>query len=679
MHQKVMLKHTIIFIFISLLISSCDVNRPDGLVSTTENDSIPYFISKAKRTEGENQKQALINAHEIALGFSNDSIKNSKLSEIAYLSLILNRRQIFKTINDDFFNLSSILKDTLKVGEAHWNYGSYYEKIGILDSSYYHYFKGFKSFESVNNKFYTGKMLYNLAYIETKYKDYLSAETKLFKAIKNYEVVNKPYSIFKCYYLLAEIYSDIEDYENFNKYLDEAKKYLSDFKKIQPKISKYNFISLKNFSGTVKFDRQKYQEAISYFREALREPDLEQNQPQLYNLIRLNLAKTRLAQSDTSGIKRELQKFFKFRNNLKDQDGIIQVYYEMSNYEALAGDTLKAIDFSQKAKNIANQFNFKKQVLQSLLKLAKYDIANASIHYEEYLDLKDAIEMDQRKFRNKFAAIQYETNTYIDKAEQLSNKNLILMGLMIIFMILTVLTYSIITQKSKTKTLLLEKEQQMANEKIYQLMLTEQKNLEQARIKERNRISEELHDGILGKIFGTRMKLGFLDFSNEVDSKEKFNLYIDDLQTIENDIRKVSHDLKNNHLGKSNFIHLVENLIKEKSQIGDFEFNLTKNDTLSWEDISDVYKLHIYRIVQELLQNILKHASAFKVNIVFSATKDSLQLIVQDDGIGFESHKNFQGIGLKNLASRLEKINGKYTVDSKKGLGTKFKISIPKQ
>ena len=78
-----------------------------------------------------------------------------------------------------------------------------------------------------------------------------------------------------------------------------------------------------------------------------------------------------------------------------------------------------------------------------------------------------------------------------------------------------------------------DNDQQKANEKIYLMTLKQQEKLENEKIKERNRISEELHDGVLGKLFGTRMNLGFLAIDGDKKTLKQHRFYLDELQTIE--------------------------------------------------------------------------------------------------------------------------------------------------
>ena len=108
------------------------------------------------------------------------------------------------------------------------------------------------------------------------------------------------------------------------------------------------------------------------------------------------------------------------------------------------------------------------------------------------------------------------------------------------------LVYFLKVQRSKNEKLLLEAEQQKANEQVYLLTLKQQATLEEEKVQERNRISQELHDGILGRLFGTRMGLGFLDLQGDEKLQQQHQDFLNELQDIEKEIRDVSHKLNEN-------------------------------------------------------------------------------------------------------------------------------------
>ena len=194
----------------------------------------------------------------------------------------------------------------------------------------------------------------------------------------------------------------------------------------------------------------------------------------------------------------------------------------------------------------------------------------------------------------------------------------------------------------------------------------------------RKQISQELHDGILGKLFGSRMGLGYLELQASTETQLKYESFLNELQHIEQEIRDVSHKLHYNFSSiEVYFIKNIDLQLQEKSLLGNFSYKLQIDKKLSWENIASDIKLELYRILQECFQNILKHAKPSKVLLDFKLANKQLLIELVDDGIGFNTNQQFKGIGLKNIQVRAEKIGGSIQVLSEKTKGTTVQIKIP--
>jgi signal transduction histidine kinase len=195
---------------------------------------------------------------------------------------------------------------------------------------------------------------------------------------------------------------------------------------------------------------------------------------------------------------------------------------------------------------------------------------------------------------------------------------------------------------------------------------------------EKNRMAQELHDGVLSKMFGTRMNLDSLNEANDEETIAVRHKYIQELKSIEQEIREISHDLSSVK-GKiiNNFVLIVIELLEEqkKSFTSDLVYSIEK--TMSWEKLDNTAKINFYRILQESLQNSNKYANAKTITVSFFQTEENITMKVEDDGIGFDVAKKKKGIGLKNMISRTEESNGIYELISKQGKGTITTVSIP--
>ncbi|MGS2760955.1 sensor histidine kinase [Sinomicrobium sp. M5D2P9] len=284
-----------------------------------------------------------------------------------------------------------------------------------------------------------------------------------------------------------------------------------------------------------------------------------------------------------------------------------------------------------------------------------------------------------RKTRDKFTRIQYETDRYIEKTRQLSSQKVWILTLGIVLLLILSLLHFLNRQYARNKLLHMENQQQKANEQIYLLTLKQQAKLQEARNQERIRISEELHDGILGDLFAIRMDWGFLKLQADSDDLQKHHHYLEELQRIEKDIRDASHELKDKLISYPiNFIHIVEKLVQNRGKTGNFKYKLIHDDTIPWEDIDEKVKVNLYRVIEEALQNCIKHAKAELVEVRFELSENNyLRLIIWDNGVGFNLRKSYKGIGIRNMQSRVQKIKGIFHIESERDQGTTLTIDVP--
>jgi signal transduction histidine kinase len=196
--------------------------------------------------------------------------------------------------------------------------------------------------------------------------------------------------------------------------------------------------------------------------------------------------------------------------------------------------------------------------------------------------------------------------------------------------------------------------------------------------KEKKRIAQELHDGVLGRLFGARLNLDSLNrFTDEEAIANRFN-YLNELKNIEQDIREISHDLnREKYVLINNFVAIVNNLVEEQKNAFSPVVTCTIDEKIKWDQIANTMKINLYRMLQESLQNCNKYANASKIDILFELKEDWIYFSVADNGIGFDVKSKKKGIGLQNMISRTTECNGQLDVSSQKGSGTTIQIKLP--
>lgn len=630
-------------------------------MSKAKNKNLPLTV----------KKQYLTKAYSKVIVYANDSIKTKYLNEIAYQNYKVKDSLQFFKINKEALELAINLKDSFYIAEAHWNYALYYRKNEDFENAYYYYKKAYDIYNKLSNTYHVGRMLQSMANIKRIYKDYQGSEVFYFKAIKKYKHIKNNARLYSVYNSLGILERELEEYDKAIFYHNKSFSFYD--KMTEKEKHKQRWFGFNSIANTY-MRKKEYNKALFFYNKDLKLDLNRENYARILN----NRAYCKLLMQDTIGIKKDFFIALKIRDSLQSKSDIISSKKYISDYYLYLKDTATALSYAKDANILAKEIKQGSEYLSTLKQLANLDTKNGKKHLDRYIAFNDSLHIIERKTLNKFTRIEFETDEYIEEAEELTQKNLFITVISIGSILVLSLLFFIRVQKAKNEKLRLEAEQQKANEELYVLTLQQQAKLEEERVQERNRISAELHDGILGKLFGTRVSLGFLGMQMKTDTQQKHQGFLDELQTIEKDIREVSHKLSNNvDDSVVGFTTLVNQLLKDKSLIGNFSYKLIQKNTINWQEYNQETKANIYRIIQETLQNIIKHAKAKNVILEFAITTNHLQVSITDNGIGFNTQKSKKGIGLKNITTRVQKIKGTISLTSIIGTGTTLLIKIP--
>lgn len=602
-----------------------------------------------------------------------DTSAARKLSQIAYQYLILKDTVRFTKLNNEVYAHALKLKDTFSMADTHWSFANLYNELEVYDTAYFHYDKAYRYFEDINHQYYAANMLYGMSFIKGRHRDYSGSEVLIVNAITKYKLLNDYDGLYASYNHLALLQSDIHEYDRALFYHDKALQYLD---KLENKKKLYK-TSLNNI-GNVYVEKGEYIKALSYYNEVLEDENLKAEDIERYARVLDNRAYCKLLIGDTTNLKQDFYTALNIRDSTNNKAGIATSKIHLSQFFAKTRDSVKAIQYAKEANALAKNVKNGGDYLESLSLLSKLDSKNAESYLTRYIAFSDSLQNVDRKIQNKFTRIAYETDEYIEETERLSQqKTLILIGSFVLILIIS-LVYYILVQKSRTKRLVLETEQQKANERIYILTLKQQVKLEEEKTKERNRISQELHDGILGKLFGVRLDMGFLDIRGDDITLKQYALFLDELHKIEKEIRDVSHKLNATFDSSeidSSFI--IKQMLENKSRQGNFTYQLHIDQSIVWIALDEIIKVNLYRILQEALQNVIKYSKAQNVNLSFSVQNNSLTVSLIDDGIGFNIKKQNKGIGIKNMKSRIKQLKGVFRIQSDIEGGTAIHFTIP--
>ncbi|MGG8494853.1 tetratricopeptide repeat-containing sensor histidine kinase [Tenacibaculum sp. TC6] len=642
---------------------------------TQSIDSIEYFLkaSKNKKDVKQNRIQYLEKAFIFSSEIKSDSQKAKYFSSIAYQFYQLGDTIKFLQINSKAEKIAYKVRDTFLIADIHWSYADYYNKKQAFNKSYTHYNQAYKYFSNLNKLYESARMLFAMSYLKGRYRDYMGSEILVIKAIEIFKELKNYKRLHISYNHLAQLQMDIKEYDKAIFYYNKALLY---FNKIDYKEKNDQYIAIYNNIGNVYLEKRDFTKALQYYKEELNNKKLKISQ---YARVIDNRAYCKLLMCDTTNIKHDFYKALYIRDSLHNKAGIVSSKIRLSDYYKYIKDTLTSFKFAKEANILAKEIKNGGDYLTTLQQLANLDTKNSKQYLDRYIEFNDSLISEERRMQNKFTRIEFETDEYIEETERLSQQRIWIIVTSIGGVLILSLLYFLRVQKVKNEKLSIEAEHQKANEEVYILTLQQQAKLEEERIKERNRISEELHDGILGKLFGTRFGLGFLPLKGDDTTLEKHQELLNELQDIEKEIRDVSHKLSDNFNSSNiNFTSIIKQLLEDKGLIGKFTHSIHFSPEISWKELNEITKANIYRIIQEALQNIIKHAKATHVSLDFSLKNtDQLIIKIQDNGVGFDVKKGKKGIGIKNIKSRIEKLKGSLNIESEINIGTTLHINTP--
>ncbi|MFL1897359.1 tetratricopeptide repeat protein [Aquimarina sp. 2-A2] len=605
-----------------------------------------------------------------------DTQKRRNFTRIGLTYYYLGEYDNFKLENLKGLKLSKELKDSVGIAKSYVNIGSFYNYRDQLDSSFYYFYNAVKIYNSLENPNSTnhGTTLFNLAIVQKNFKDYVGAEASIIRAIDHFKTVDNPLYLYSCYNNLGIISKEQGRYEdaiqNYQNALTYARKMDN---------GKFREIQALNNIGVVFKNQKLYDKAIDYYMQAYSYDKILDEKPKTKALLIDNIAYAKFLSGKNEGVLSSLLKSKKIRDSIDDKPGLITNNLHLAEYFSSLDQDSSSVKYALVAKKLAKDIGYNKELLNSLNLLSKIEVPSDALYYaHEYIKLNDSLQHQERISNDKFARVKFETDEIVEKNEQISRENEILIITVVGLSALFLLVYIIFRQRQSNNELLFSQKQQESNQEIYRLLLTQQVKLEEGRQLEQQRMSEELHDGVLGRLFGVRLSLDGINQRVNDGFTEHRTKYIDELKSIEREIRLISHDLGTETFSPDvAYVDVIESLISDQCAIHEIDFTLSNDENIDWEDIDDFKKVNIYRIIQESLQNIFKHANAEKIEVSFKNLENSIKLVVSDNGVGFKYAKVKKGIGLKNINSRVKQMYGEVKFLSPKNSGTKIIVDIP--
>ncbi|MBL7775377.1 MAG: sensor histidine kinase [Saprospiraceae bacterium] len=193
---------------------------------------------------------------------------------------------------------------------------------------------------------------------------------------------------------------------------------------------------------------------------------------------------------------------------------------------------------------------------------------------------------------------------------------------------------------------------------------------------ERRRVATDLHDSLGGLLATVKIRLESLSGKlPELDANEEFSKVKNLLDDTIAETRQIARNLQPGTLHQFGLMKAIRDLTSRVR--GDGVPSIDFQHFGSFTDIDHTVALNCYRIVQELLQNSLKHAQATEILVQLTRTDSELALLVEDNGLGYDPETITKGMGTDNVSQRVQFIKGEISIQTAKGQGTSTMVTVP--
>ncbi len=585
---------------------------------------------------------ALINS-----SYSQDSNKQSCLDSINHLNVVAYNLQSTNIdsaleLNLSLYPLLNTYPDSMTLSNLFSVTGGLYQKMGLYSKAIPYLIDCLKVREHLGNRDKLGKIQLNLANTYHLLRQHELAIDYCKKAIHNMKAGNSSFnSLMNAYNTLGASYMKIN--------LDSAEYYLnSGWKLITPDGISIgsNHIDLLGNLGAVHEQKHEFQQALHYH---LVTDSIQQSIGDSLGLIwtKMHLGIVYMHQ----------EKFTESKNSLVYAYRLARSQSDLKNQTEISDSFVRLYLAWDKPTKAYNWFITHDSLRD---KLTSYTISESIAEKEvEYQVAQQKAEIAASKAKNqKLEAEQ----------KQATIQNYALLGLLCAGLVVSVLLLRDYRQKQYISSIKLNlKEQRVKELEKEQQTASYIAHLE-GQEKERQRIAKDLHDQLGNTMAALRLSLQHTNSKSTNDKLELVDLAV-------SEIRNVSYNLSSAILQRHGFNAALQELKTLIERTSTLSFHLyLSNQTIR---LSDEALLEIYRIIQELTSNALKHANASEISLQTTLIDDQFNLIFEDNGMGFHLEEVNAGMGIENIKIRSNKLNGNCTYDSQLGRGTIVILNIP--
>lgn len=527
-----------------------------------------------------------------------------------------------------------------------------------------------------------------LSYIHQSLGSKDSAFHYLYQTIRLYEQTKNEVGLANTYTELGKMYLDYGDRVKALKYLHQS---VDAFLKMNPEDSQEGLIAAYSNLGDYEFKGNHFKEALKHYINANTKALTTGH---IYHIANSNnnigLCYANLKEYNKAISHYQMALNYYIQSNYMNDVALVYnnlgiLYDNKNKLDSAFLYMNKSLTLSRSLQNTAYIISALKYL--SYLYAKKGNYLAAYNHHLEYAQLSDSLLNHDKVKQIAEMQTKYETEKKEDEIillnqenkTKVAQRNFFIAGSIILVLGIFILGFYYIQRNRLAK-----KNEQIAQQKVDTLMKEQEIKSYNAMIEgqeeERKRIASDLHDRLGSMLSTVKLLFGALDTKIDKAQEENKNQYIKANALLDEaciEVRRISHNLSTGMVVSFGLVAALEELAESINHS-----QIVKCKLMTYgmnERLDQKTEIGLYRMIQELINNILKHAQAKQITIQINRTEESINVTLEDDGIGFNvaEKRKSGGMGLSNLETRAANLNGVYHVDSSPGKGTISIIEIP--
>lgn len=490
---------------------------------------------------------------------------------------------------------------------------------------------------------------------------------------------------------LANIYNDTEQFDKTIFYADSAIYLARKFD------NAYTLLLCLNTKSLALIKTYQYSEAQKILHEGIALSKKVNDKYTLGSLLE-NLADLFLKTGKTDAVEPIYREALHIAESVNDKKGISISYRGLGYYYLNKKEFSQAWHFTQLSLRTAHENNYMSEIQKDYLLLS--DLALATGKTEEYNILRmksdsvgirivnDKITKNIQNLEEQYKAEQKEREieflnheSEVQKLE-IRKKQLLLLSLLGV-MFTAILSFFFIWRSNRQKQRITEQEKEIQKSRIAELEIEKQLVTSEAILKgqeeERTRLARDLHDGLGGMLSGIKFSFSHMkeNLVMAPEDQHNFERSLEMLGSSIHELRRIAHNMMPESLLKFGLDAALKDFCTDFNNNGAIKVTY-QSFGMEKMAATQTTLITVYRIVQELLNNIRKHAAASEAMVQLIFGDNTLSVAVEDNGKGFNAGELEQvdGIGWRNIKSRVEYLKGHWDIQSEPDKGTAINIEI---